>query len=106
MMTEKNPVLSNAIRCHSVDKVVKIVKAVCVLHNYVRQNTLVQYNAQNFENTNVNNDLVPETLQVTPLSSPQNLRHYLANYFITPHISLPWQYNVLYNIYYILIIYY
>lgn len=93
MMTEKFPVLSTAIRCHRVEKVAKIVKAVCVLHNYVRLSEGVQYTAQNVEITNVNNGLVPENLVVTPLSSPQNLRNYLANYFITPQASLPWQYN-------------
>lgn len=94
MMTEKFPVLSNAIRCKSVEKVANIVKAVCVLHNYVRKREGAPYIAQQIETPSQDQQLlIPEQLEISPQSSPQNLRDYLANYLITPQASLPWQFN-------------
>lgn len=94
MMTEKFQVLDTSIKCHTPEKIVKIIKAVCILHNYVRKREGITYNPQQFEDaTAVNLNITPQNLQITAQSSASNLRNYLANYFITPAAALPWQWK-------------
>lgn len=94
MMTEKFQVLDTSIKCHTPEKIVKIIKAVCILHNYVRKREGITYNLQQFEDaTAVNPNITPQNLQITAQSSASNLRNYLANYFITPAAALPWQWK-------------
>ncbi|XP_025202211.1 protein ALP1-like [Melanaphis sacchari] len=55
MMTEKFKMLSAAIRCHNVDKVIDIIKSCCILHNFVRKREGTQYTAQHFGNVDRRN---------------------------------------------------
>jgi hypothetical protein len=74
-----------------VDSVDKVIKAACVLHNYLRHNTLPE--------DNVDNDIVkmPEN-QLLPLTHNKNrsassafiVRHKFTDYFNTVG-SVPWQ---------------
>lgn len=95
MMAEKFAVLDRPIRCRDPQKVTNIVKSACILHNYVRSREGIQYQPKQFETTDFTPESIPapQNVQVTPLSSAYNLRDYLANYFITPHAALPWQWN-------------
>lgn len=98
MMAEKFQVLNSPIRCRDPEKVNNIVKCVCILHNYVRKREGVQYSSRELQEDpviieNVNVIPTPENHQITAQSSAYNLRNYLANYFITPRASLPWQWK-------------
>lgn len=96
MMAEKFQVLDTAIKCHSPEKIIKIIKSVCILHNYVRKREGIPYNPQQFEENNspvINPDIEPQNLQISAQSSAYNLRNYLSNYFITPAAALPWQWK-------------
>lgn len=95
MMAEKFQVLSTAIRCHTIEKVTNIIKAVCILHNYVRKREGILYSPREF----IQNRLLtipviqPHNIEITATMSPHNQRNYLANYFISEQGSLPWQYQ-------------
>jgi len=103
-MTEKFEVLSTAIRCRDVDKVNNIVKACCILHNFIRKREGTRCTMRNFEEsiglrnntTNITTDdwtSNESTVRVNDQSSGYDLRDYLSRYFITPQASLPWQWN-------------
>lgn len=101
MMTEKFQVLSTPLRCRDVDKVNDIVKACCILHNFVRKREGTQYTVQNFGNVDLRNttDFTNGSTSdegehtVNERSTASSLRNYLATYFITPQASIPWQWN-------------
>lgn len=101
MMTEKFQVLSTAIRCRDVDKINNIVKACCILHNFIRKREGIRYAMRNFEESvdlrNTNNFTTEYSTSnektVNDQSSCYDLRDYLSRYFTTPQASLPWQWN-------------
>ncbi|XP_047525133.1 protein ALP1-like [Pieris napi] len=98
MMAEKFQVLSTAIRCHTIEKVSNIIKAVCILHNYVRKREGILYSPREFiQNRSVTipvtTTIQPHNIEITANMSPHNQRNYLANYFISEQGSLPWQYQ-------------
>lgn len=100
MMCEKFQVLNSPIRCRDVEKINGIIKSVCVLHNFVRKREGIQYRtSQHDENVSdgvavlpLQNDNMPNT-EINIRSSGNDIRNYLANYFITPQASLPWQWK-------------
>lgn len=97
MMAEKFQVLNTPIRCRNPETVNNIVKAVCVLHNYVRHREGIQYTPRCFQHNQALpvNNAIPQLqdIQITDQSSGYVLRNYLGNHFLTPRASLPWQWN-------------
>lgn len=101
MMTEKCQVLSTAIRCRDVDKVNNIVKACCILHNFIRKREGTRYTMRNFEESvslrnnipNFTTDDWTSNDYVNDQSSAYDLIDYLLRYFITPRASLLRQWN-------------
>lgn len=100
MMTEKFQVLSTAIRCRDENRINDIIKSVCVLHNYVRKRDGCQYTPQRLEqnvsitgSANPTGFTPPLRAKINNCSTANALRDYLANYFLTPMASLPWQWN-------------
>lgn len=103
MMTAKFQVLSVPIRCKKLENVINIIKAVCILHNFIRKNDGLQYmpsfiapkrTPNGPENNNLHNlQLQEEHIILQPTSAPATFRKYLSNYFIQPRVALPWQNN-------------
>lgn len=100
MASEKFQVLNSPIRCRDEQNINYIVKCVCVLHNYVRKREGVQYQGKQLTE-NVSGDYItscnvaplPNVPLVNAQSTGNAIRNYLANYFVTPLASLPWQWN-------------
>lgn len=100
MMCEKFQVLNSPILCRDVEKINGIIKSVCVLHNFFRKREGIQYRtSQHDENVSdgvavlpLQNDNMPN-IEINIRSSANDIRNYLANYFITPQASLPWQWK-------------
>lgn len=95
MAAEKFAVLNGPIRCRDPTVVNNIIKAACILHNFVRKREGIMYMPQGEINETVE---VPNNIEIRDLlinegSSATNLRNYLANYFLSPHASLPWQWK-------------
>ncbi|XP_071051621.1 uncharacterized protein [Onthophagus taurus] len=100
MMNSKFAVLSTPIASKNIKTVNNILRAVCILHNFIRKREGILYrptfNLQDDEEQNS-----PEELQQAinePLIFPQrgfgyNFRDYLAHYFLKPHSSLPFQWK-------------
>lgn len=96
MTAEKWASFNGPIRCRNMKKINYIVKADCVLHNFVRKREGLEYIPRNMEDgETINNPVIqPQDLPVlNQNSSPNVLRNYLANYFVTPRASLPWQWK-------------
>lgn len=96
MMAEKLQVLNSPIRSRTTERVVDIIKAVCILHNFIRKHEGIQYSC----GEQCNNSKTPtiaiqprRDLALHPQSTAHELRNYLANYFVTPRASLPWQWK-------------
>lgn len=101
MMCEKFQVLNSPIRCRDPEKINGIIKSVCVLHNFVRkrEGTIPNRISQHDENVPsgvavlpLQNDNMPN-IQINTRSSSNDIRNYLATYFITPQASLSWQWK-------------
>lgn len=97
MAAEKFAVLNGPIRCRDPATVNNIIKAACILHNFVRKREGIEYRHGDREEINhtANRPTIIETrdLMVNDGSSATVLRNYLANYFLSPRASLPWQWN-------------
>nr|CAI5859362.1 unnamed protein product [Callosobruchus analis] len=98
MMTEKFQVLSTAILVRDENAVNNIIKSVCVLHNYVRTREGRQYLPQQLEQNvsipgSINLNAQAARAKINIGSNAFALREYLANYFLTPMASVPWQWN-------------
>lgn len=101
MMCEKFQVLNSPIRCRDIEKINNIIKSVCVLHNFVRKREGIQYHiSQHDENVTggvavlpLQNDNIIPNIVINSCSSANDIRNYLASYFITPQASLPWQWK-------------
>lgn len=90
MAAEKFAVLNGPIRCRDAETVNDIVKAACILHNYVRKREGINYTPTRPEPAE------GPCQRLHPLnerSSAVTVRQYLANYFISPRASLPWQWK-------------
>lgn len=66
-----------------------IVKACCVLHNYVRSKDGIRFIDTAYECTleSVSTNPVERTI------SGANVRNYFASYFTSPQGAVPWQYD-------------
>lgn len=90
MATEKFAVLNGPIRCRNVETVIDIVKAACILHNYVRKREGIDYTPPTVE---IAEGPCPRQQPLTEGSSAVTVRQYLARYFISPRASLTWQWE-------------
>jgi hypothetical protein len=97
MASEKFQVLNGPILCRNPETVNAIIKAVCVLHNYLRKQEGVEYTPAGIR---VQMSQLPrsdvsipriEDLSINANSTPTAFRNYVANYFLSPPASLPWQ---------------
>jgi hypothetical protein len=97
MASEKFQVLNGPILCRNPETVSDIVKAVCVLHNYVRKQEGVEYTPAEIQMAQrPRSDVsIPrmEDLSINAHSTLTAFRIYVANYFLSPPVSLPWQWN-------------
>ncbi|VVC30816.1 Harbinger transposase-derived nuclease domain [Cinara cedri] len=91
MMCEKLQVLNSPIRCRDVEKINCILKSVCVFHNFVRKREGIQYRTSQHEECvavlPLQNDNMPN-IEINIRSSANDIRNYLAAYFITPPSSI------------------
>lgn len=98
MMTEKFQVLSSAIRTRNTERVTDIIKSVCILHNFIRKKEGVKYTpyeqVENIQDSIDSTTVLPiQDLVLRDRASAHEVRNYLANYFLTPRASIPWQWN-------------
>ncbi|XP_017492050.1 PREDICTED: putative nuclease HARBI1 [Rhagoletis zephyria] len=95
MMTQTFQIFMSPIRCKKYSTIISIVHCATVLHNYIRQKDGVLYSRQLFNSANTRPSNAPMRSDVvaTENSSPQILRDYLSNYFLSPHAALPWQWK-------------
>lgn len=98
MAAEKFAVLNGPIRCRNPSTVNSIVRAACILHNFVRQQEGTEYIHQDISESN-NLAKRPTNIETRALvindgSSALALRNYLANHFLSSSASLPWQWKV------------
>ncbi|PNF27438.1 hypothetical protein B7P43_G16885 [Cryptotermes secundus] len=97
MACEKFAVLNGPIRIRDPKYMNFVIKAVCVLHNYVRKRKGLQYMpTDEFTGSEVDSRVVqpqPQNMTIHINSPATALRSYLANYFLTPLASLPWQWK-------------
>lgn len=97
MMAEKFQVLNSAIRCRTTERVNDIIKSVCILHNFVRKREGVPYTqGKPFDDSETSTNITTPQLRdltIHDRSTAQEFRNYLANYFLTPRASLPWQWK-------------
>jgi hypothetical protein len=66
-----------------------IVKACCILHNFIRQNDGFQLEDTLYE-SNFKSIQAAGTRQNT---KGKHVRDYFAKYFMSPHGAVPWQYD-------------
>lgn len=96
MACEKFPVLDGPIRIRDPEIVTFVIKAACVLHNFVRRREGLLYMASDTTAATGGHVMVqplPEHQTINNNSRPADLRGYLANYFLIPEASLPWQWK-------------
>ncbi|XP_067636573.1 putative nuclease HARBI1 [Eurosta solidaginis] len=100
MMVKKFGVFSTPIRCQKYETIISIIQSACILHNFIRKKDGISYtiflpDIENQQPVQWNPSTLPEfdNVNIMENSAPQNLRHYLSNYFLLPNVSLPWQWN-------------
>lgn len=98
MAAEKFQVLNGPIRCRKVEAVNDIIKAVCILHNFVRKREGIVYKPTDTQEDHEIaavpiHTITPRQLIINERSSANAIRNYLSNYFLSPHASLPWQWK-------------
>lgn len=98
MACEKFSVLNGPIRIRDPDTVTYVIKASCVLHNFVRKREGLPYTPYDAsvavgDAGHVMMKPLPQHLTINHNSRAGDLRDYLANYFLTPQASLPWQWK-------------
>ncbi|CAH2001305.1 unnamed protein product [Acanthoscelides obtectus] len=88
MLVSKFRVFETPISC-SVQKVDKIVKAACILHNFIKNHDNIILNPTD-DATNITN--IPIIInQGRPNNNSTESREYLCNYFQKPYRLVPWQ---------------
>lgn len=100
MICEKSAVLNGPIRIRDQENVNFVIKAACILHNYVRKKGLQYtptYPTSCDSNSHIDVSPLPQNLTINITSSAAALRYYLANYFLKPRASLPWQWKYAIN---------
>lgn len=95
MMVQKFQVLKSAIQCKSEHKIIHIIKACCVLHNFIRkrEGRAYQLSADSEVNITARPARIREEKPPRRANAAQILRTKLANYFISEAGSLPWQWK-------------
>jgi hypothetical protein len=93
MASEKFQVLNGPILCRNPETVNDIIKAVCVLHSYVRKHEGVEYTPAEIQMSQRPRSDVCIPRIINANSTPTAFRNYVANYFLSPPVSLPWQWN-------------
>lgn len=98
MAAEKFAVLNGPIRCRNPLTVNSIVRAACILHNFVRTLEGTEYRPPSLSECNDISvcpaNIKKRNLMINDRSSSTALRNYLANYFLSSSASLPWQWKV------------
>lgn len=101
MMTQKFKVLSSPIRSRTTERVVDIIKSVCILHNFIRKYEGIQYSCGEPQCNNSETPTIRiqprRDIALHPQSTAYEVRNYLANYFLTPRASLQWQWKYCIN---------
>lgn len=90
MLVSKFRVFEVPISC-SVDKVVNIVKAACVLQNFIKINEKINFTVEHQFSSDISN--ANNHNQGRPCNDAIESRDYLCKYFIKPYGSVPWQNN-------------
>lgn len=95
MLVSKFRVFETPISC-SVTKAIRIVKAACVLHNFIKINekgnhTFTGENSLTEDLNNFNRYITQN--QGRPTDQATRHREYLSEYFVKPYGSVPWQNN-------------
>lgn len=91
MLVSKFRVFETPISC-SVDKVVKIVTATCVLHNFIKINEKINFTPTS-EHKLTATSSYRNHYQGRPSTVAINYRDYLCKYFTEPYGSVSWQNN-------------
>lgn len=103
MMTQKFQVLLTAIRCKNEKSVNNIIRAVCILHNFIRKREgkpyFTHYDDEKENSTEMPFINVPadNNLTIDERSNSQQLRDYLSYYFLGPQAALHWQWKYCIN---------
>lgn len=92
MLVSKFRVFEIPMSC-SVEKVVKIVKAACILHNFIKKNENKKFNPTPDNTINMCTFNIQNQLQGRPNNEALESRDYLCQYFIKPYGAVPWQNN-------------
>lgn len=97
MACEKFAVLNGPIRIRKLENINSVIKAACILYNFVRKNEGIHYtpthNSDDESSQQNRVEPLPETSNIDNNAPAHVLRNFLANYFITPRASLPWQWK-------------
>lgn len=98
MMTSKFRLLESPISC-KLEKIDTLVKALCVLHNFIRIHDGVHSTPQDInESSGISGEtqimrIHENRSRTRPTTVALELRDRLCNYFLKPCASLPWQNN-------------
>lgn len=96
MLVSKFRVLETSISC-KIENVDIIIKALCVLHNFIRKHDGTFSNPTKFYNPEVEARKESDTENIVqqdhsrPTNNAIDLRNRLCQYFLQPYASLPWQ---------------
>lgn len=90
MLVSKFRVFETPISC-TVDKADKIVKAACVLQNFIKKHDNIIFSPTEHMNTTTNN--ISTINQGRPSNDGIECREYLCNYFTKPYGLVQWQNN-------------
>lgn len=97
MMSEKFQVLNSPTRAHISNRVTDIIKCVCILHNFIRKKGVQYIPNEQFGKSQIdidNTTLLPlQDCVLHEPATPNKVRNYLANYFLTPRASISWQWK-------------
>lgn len=91
ILCSKFRVFYSPIACN-VDKAENIVKAACVLHNFIRKHDGVLISSDT--SLQLPQNLNPSQLCGRPTAAALQLRDRLCQYFVKPEVALPWQNTV------------
>jgi len=94
-MTSKFRILESPI-CRKIEKIDVLVKALCVLHNFIRTHDGIFSSSTDLQES-IGNSSETHSQEIRCKTRPSNVavesRDRLCNYFLKPYASLPWQNN-------------
>lgn len=96
MLVSKFRIFETQIGCEP-DKVVHIVKAACILHNFIRKHDGKYFHLSNGQDVNAFYHVLPsleQELHGRQSTAATDLRDRLCAYFVKPENALPWQNNI------------